>query len=241
MRLHSVRAVLVAACVSLALAATATAKHNSPVRHLRLQVMGLDHGQRFGIDQVYDGLGCHGLNESPGLLISGVPKAAKSLAITIFDPDAPTQSGWWHWLVYDLPPGATQLNEDASRKRTSERPGAPSAQGPNDFGFGSTGYGGVCPPAGSPPHHYRVTLWALKVGSLVRLGAQPGASAALIDYLIEANAIAHRTVTVRYSRLSLTLSKRSWRPTAPQRSGLCGPAPIPAGPQRLEWLVQTLA
>jgi Raf kinase inhibitor-like YbhB/YbcL family protein len=199
-RLRSLLAVLVAACASLGLVATAIAKHGSPVRHLRLQVGGLDHGQRFGIDQVYDQLGCHGGNMSPQLLISGVPKAAESLAITIFDPDAPTQSGWWHWLVYDLPPGTTQLREDASKTGLPGDQEHHPAQGPNDFGFGSNVYGGVCPPAGSPPHHYRVTVWALKVTSLVPLGAKPGASTALIDYLIEANAIAHRTVTVRYGR-----------------------------------------
>jgi len=88
----------------------------------------------------------------------------------MFDPDAPTQSGWWHWLAYDLPTTTTQLKENASK--TGLPQGA--KQGQNDFGFGSTGYGGVCPPAGSPPHPYRVTLWALKVGTLVPLGAQPG-------------------------------------------------------------------
>lgn len=191
----------VALGAALALAAlipaTSVAKHDSPVHHLRLQVGGLNHG-RFGINQVYDKLGCVGGNMSPELLISGVPKAAKSLAITVFDPDAPTQSGWWHWLVYDLPPGTTRLKQDASKTGLPSDPQHHPAQGPNDFG--STVYGGVCPPAGSPPHHYRVTVWALKVVSLAPLGAQAGASAALIDYLIETNAIAHRTVTVRYSR-----------------------------------------
>ena len=195
MRLRSVLAVLTAACVSLGLVATAIAKHGSPVRHLRLQVGGLDHGQRFGIDQVYDQLGCHGGNMSPQLLISGVPKAAKSLAITIFDPDAPTQSGWWHWLVYDLPPGTTEIKEDASKTGLPGDQEHQPKQGPNDFG--SNVYGGVCPPAGSLAHHYRVTIWALKVESLALLGAK-GGSAALIDYLIEGNAIAHRTVIVRY-------------------------------------------
>ena len=196
MRLRSALGVLVAACVSLAPAATAIPNPRPPVRHLGLQVLGLQRGQRFGVDQVYDEWPCHGRNKSPGLRIWGVPKAAKSLAITIFDPDAPTQSGWWHWIAYDLPTTTTQLKEDASK--TGLPHGA--KQGPNDFGFGSARYGGVCPPAGRPPHHYRVTLWALKVGTLVPLGAQHGASAALIDYLIEANAIAHRTVTVLYSR-----------------------------------------
>ena len=198
MRLRSLLAGLVAACVTLALVAAATAKHGATVRHLRLQVGGLDHGQRFGSHQVYDQLGCHGGNMSPQLLISGVPKAAESLAITIFDPDAPTQSGWWHWLVYDLPPGTTELRENASKTGLPGDHKHHPAQGPNDFG--SNVYGGVCPPAGSPAHHYRVTVWALKVTSLAPLGAKSGASAALIDYLIEANAIAHRSVTVRYSR-----------------------------------------
>ena len=178
---------------------TAAARHDSPGHDLRLQVGGLIHG-RFGPNQVYNKLGCAGGNMSPELLISGVPKAAKSLAITVFDPDAPTQSGWWHWLVYDLPPGTARLKEDASKMGLPSDAQHHPAQGPNDFGFGSDVYGGVCPPAGSPPHHYRVTVWAVKLASLASLGAQPGASAALIDYFIEANAIAHRTVTVRYSR-----------------------------------------
>jgi len=173
--------------VVLALAPVAVAR-------LGLQVLGLQPGDRFGPDQVYNGLGCTGRNLSPELRISGVPAQAKSLAITIHDPDAPTQSGWWHWLVYDLPAGTTRLTQGAGAARSSALP-AGARQGPNDFG--ARAYGGVCPPAGDRPHHYRVTLWALKVRTL---GAPSQASAALIDYLIEANAIAHRTVVVRYSR-----------------------------------------
>jgi len=191
MRRVGILAVLSAACVSLVFAATAIAKHRSFNGPLRLQVLGLGPGRRFGLDQVYNGFGCTGKDESPELRITGVPAAAKSLAITIYDPDAPTQSGWWHWLVYDLPPTTMHLAENASV--TGLPQGA--AQGPNDFG--TARYGGVCPAAGSPAHHYRVTVWALNVSAL---GAPSGASAAFISYLIEADTIAQRTVVVKYSR-----------------------------------------
>lgn len=191
MRRRGAFAVFLVVCASLALAATTSAKHRSD-RGLSLQVLGLEHGHRFGLDQVYNSFGCTGKNESPGLHISGVPTpTAKSLAITIFDPDAPTQSGWWHWLVYNLPATPTlDLAENASAAGLPQG----ATQGPNDFG--TSGYGGVCPPQGSPAHHYRVTVWALKD----QLTVPPGSSAALIDYLIETDAIAHRTVIVKYSR-----------------------------------------
>ena len=83
------------------------------IAKLQLHVLGLQRGGRFGIKQVYNGLGCHGRNLSPALRISGVPAGTKSLAVTMFDPDAPTQSGWWQWLAYDLPAGTRQLAEGA--------------------------------------------------------------------------------------------------------------------------------
>jgi Raf kinase inhibitor-like YbhB/YbcL family protein len=183
------RAVL-AVMVSLVVLVVAPAA----MARLGLRVLGLQPGDRFGADQVYNGFGCTGGNLSPALRISNVPAQAKSLAITIHDPDAATQSGWWHWLIYDLPAGTRRLAEGAGSARGSALP-AGAQQGPNDFG--TRAYGGVCPPAGDRPHHYRVTVWALKDR---RLGASTTASAALIDYLIEANAIAHRTVFVRYGR-----------------------------------------
>lgn len=191
MRVRGVPAVLLAAGVSLVLAVPSIAQHSQTGQLMRLQVLGLETGNRFGINQVYNGFGCTGKDESPGLKISGVPTTAKSLAITIFDPDAPTQSGWWHWVAYNLPVTTTGLAENASATGLP----SPAQQGPNDFGM--TGFGGACPPAGSPAHHYRVILWAEKVASI---GAPKGASAALIDYLIEANALAHKTVVVKYGR-----------------------------------------
>ncbi len=177
---------LAATLIALAAAPTAIAK-------LQVRVLSLQPGQRFGSNQVYNGFGCTGRNLSPALHISGVPAHTKSLAVTIHDPDAATQSGWWHWLLYDLPVKTRRLAEGAGSAGGKLPSGA--RQGPNDFG--SRDYGGVCPPAGDRPHRYHVTLWALKVSSLA---APASASAALIDYLIEANAIAHRTVIVRYSR-----------------------------------------
>jgi Raf kinase inhibitor-like YbhB/YbcL family protein len=159
---------------------------------LRLRVLGVAPGHRFAPAQVYSGFGCTGANRSPALRIAGVPAQAKSLAVTIFDPDAATQSGWWHWLVYDLPPSTRLLAENAAATLPAAQ------QGPNDFG--DHGYDGPCPPPGGGVHHYRVTVWALKVRHLSKLGAAPGASAAFLDFLIESNALAHRRVVVRYSR-----------------------------------------
>jgi Raf kinase inhibitor-like YbhB/YbcL family protein len=180
-------AALVAILVALVAAPAAIAK-------LQLRVLGLQPGHRFGISQVYNSFGCTGRNLSPALRISGVPAHTQSLAITIHDPDAATQSGWWHWLLYDLPATTRRLAEGAGSSKGTLLP-AGARQGPNDFG--ALDYGGVCPPAGDHQHRYHVTLWALKVSTLA---VPPGASAALIDYMIEANALAHRTVVVRYSR-----------------------------------------
>jgi Raf kinase inhibitor-like YbhB/YbcL family protein len=161
---------------------------------LRLHVLGLRPDGHFGHNQVYDGLGCKWRNLSPAVRISGAPTRTKSLAITIFDPDVPNQSGRWQRLVYDLPAQTTHLAQGAGATGDARLP-AGARQGPNDYGAHS--YGGPCPPAGTPAHRYRVILWALKVRTL---GGPTDASAALISLLIERDAIAHRTVVVPYGR-----------------------------------------
>ncbi len=93
---------------------------------------------------------CDGKNVSPELHWSGVPQATKSLALTVFDPDARHGAGFWHWVDYGIDPSATGAKEGAAPAGTE---GAQST--------GRTGYTGPCPPPGDAPHHYRFTLYAL--------------------------------------------------------------------------------
>jgi Raf kinase inhibitor-like YbhB/YbcL family protein len=180
-------AIVLAAALALSAAPEAVAK-------LQLHVAGLENGSRFGSDQVFDGFGCSGGNRSPSLRIGGVPAETQSLAVTIHDADAPTQSGWWHWLAYDLPPQTRHLAVGAGAEGGAGLP-AGARQAPNDFG--ARAYGGACPPAGDPPHRYRITAWALRVP---RLDAPAGASAALVDFQIGANDLARDTVVAQYGR-----------------------------------------
>jgi len=96
---------------------------------------------------------CSGENISPALAISGVPQSAKALALIVEDPDAPAGT-FVHWVVYNMPPKTSQI--DAGITPVKTMPGG-GMQGRNDFGH--VGYGGPCPPPGSP-HHYRFRLFA---------------------------------------------------------------------------------
>lgn len=107
---------------------------------------------------VYDGYGCTGDNRSPYLAWSGAPDGTKSFALTMADPDAPHKGGWWHWLVLDIPATASSLAPHAGHEDDSGLPiGARSLKN----SYGKFGYGGPCPPKGSAPHHYQITLYAL--------------------------------------------------------------------------------
>lgn len=142
--------------------------------------------------QVFSGFGCTGDNLSPALAWSGVPDGTKSLALTVYDPDAPTGSGWWHWVVFDIPAGTTALAKGMGKGATLP---VGARQGRNDFGTGD--FGGACPPVGDKPHRYIFTVYALKVPKL-EVGAD--ASAALIGFMINANRLGSATLNARYGR-----------------------------------------
>jgi len=142
----------------------------------------------------YSGFGCNGENRSPQLAWQGAPAGTKSYAITLYDPDAPTGSGWWHWLVVDVPASADGLAANAGSAGDSALP-PPARHVRTDFG--SRGFGGACPPAGDKPHRYQFTVYALKVESL---GLPDDATAAMAGFMIRANALGKASFTVRHGR-----------------------------------------
>lgn len=151
-------------------------------------------GAKLGMEQVFNGFGCQGGNQSPALTWRNAPKGTKSFAITAYDPDAPTGSGWWHWVVYNLPADTSTLPVDAGAADNTKLPKG-AVQGRTDFG--STGFGGACPPPGSRPHRYIFTVHALKVE---KLELPADASAALVGYMIGMNRLQKATITAKYAR-----------------------------------------
>jgi Raf kinase inhibitor-like YbhB/YbcL family protein len=141
--------------------------------------------------QVYNSFGCTGGNVSPQLVWSGAPQGTKSFVLTVFDPDAPTGSGFWHWVVANIPAGTSGLANGASK--TSKMP-AGSLETRTDFG--APGYGGPCPPPGAP-HRYVFTLYALKVD---KLDVTADSSGALVGFNTIANSIGKATFTAKYGR-----------------------------------------
>lgn len=144
---------------------------------------------------VYNGFGCTGDNLSPALSWKNAPKGTKSFALLVHDPDAPTGgAGWWHWVVYDLPASTTSLAQNAGAVDGKNLPEG-AAQQPTDFGV--PGWGGPCPPVGDKPHRYVFTVYALKVD---KLEVPLGATASLVGFLVNANAIGKASLTARYGR-----------------------------------------
>jgi Raf kinase inhibitor-like YbhB/YbcL family protein len=154
----------------------------------------LKPGKMMSSQYEFNSFGCSGENKSPVLEWSGAPAGTKSFAVTMYDPDAPTGSGWWHWLVINIPETTHHLGKDAGAEGNANLPqGATQQKGD----FGKASWGGVCPPVGDKPHHYVFTVYALKVS---KLDVSAEASAALTGYMIHANALGAATFTSLYAR-----------------------------------------
>jgi Raf kinase inhibitor-like YbhB/YbcL family protein len=144
--------------------------------------------------QVFKGFGCEGGNVSPSLAWKNAPTGTKSFAVTVYDPDAPTGSGWWHWVMFNIPADTTSLSAGAGDPASGKAPKG-AVQSRTDFG--KPGYGGPCPPKGDKPHRYIFTVHALKTD---RLDVPDDATAAVGGFMINANAIAKASFTARYGR-----------------------------------------
>ena len=133
-------------------------------------------GSTFANAYILNGFGCSGGNISPELRWENIPAGTKSLALQVYDPDAPTGSGFWHWAVYNIPPTVTGLARGAGNSPSTLPAGAHGGN-TDFFDTGATGvngnYGGPCPPAGDPPHRYIFTLFATSVDDLEAAGGIP--------------------------------------------------------------------
>jgi Raf kinase inhibitor-like YbhB/YbcL family protein len=147
-------------------------------------------------EQVFKGFGCTGDNISPSLNWTGAPEATKSFAITVYDSDAPTGSGWWHWVVFNIPPSTTSVPKNAGDVNAKLMPDG-AIQSRTDFG--TDGYGGPCPPPGDKPHHYHFTVFAVDVDKLPD-AKDDNASAALVGFDLHFHTLGKASFVGTYGR-----------------------------------------
>lgn len=153
-----------------------------------------DIGGQATIQQVANTFGCTGANISPELSWDNVPKGTKSFAVTMYDPDAPTGSGWWHWVAFDIPASTRELVSDAGNVKKHLAPKG-TIQSMTDFG--TIGYGGPCPPPGDKAHTYMITVYALNVA---KLGPDEKANPALVGFNIGAHTIQKASLVMYFGR-----------------------------------------
>jgi Raf kinase inhibitor-like YbhB/YbcL family protein len=138
--------------------------------------------------------GCSGENKSPALKWSGAPQGTRSFAVTVYDPDAPTGSGFWHWFVYNIPANVTELPANAGAQGGAN---LPKGAVMNRIDYGVSAWGGLCPPEGDKPHRYIFTVYALKVD---KLDVPADATAALAGFMTNGSAIGKASFTAKYGR-----------------------------------------
>lgn len=144
--------------------------------------------------QVYSGFGCQGQNVSPRLKWVNAPSGTKSFAVTVYDPDAPTGSGWWHWLIFNISADVSELKSGAGSQQGAQLP-AGSLQSVTDYG--KPGFGGACPPQGDKAHRYIFTVYALDAA---KLELDQHASPALVGFVLNQHSIAKASLISYYQR-----------------------------------------
>lgn len=158
---------------------------------MRLFSQDFNDGDKMPERHVFNGMGYQGDNLSPHLAWDEVPEGTKSFVVTCYDPDAPTGSGWWHWVLANIPADVTVLPQGAG-SGVAELPES-AIQTRTDFG--QTGYGGAAPPQGES-HRYIFSVHALDVETLE---VDEGASGAMVGFNVHFHALASASITVKYA------------------------------------------
>ena len=164
------------------------------VQELTVTSDDIEHGELLPEPHHADSMGMTGGNVSPQLRWSGAPAATQSYAVTAYDPDAPTGSGFWHWVVFDIPASVTELPRGAGG---GDGTGLPSGaiQARNDAG--DLGYLGAAPPPGHGEHRYVFTVHALEVPTL---GLDAGAPPAYVGFNLTFNTLARGSIIAVFGR-----------------------------------------
>lgn len=160
---------------------------------MKLISSDFNHQETLNKKQEFNGFGGSGDNISPQLSWENIPEGTKSFAVTAYDPDAPTGSGFWHWVAFDIPVEVNSLAENIGNP--AEETPFTFTQSHNDFGL--PGYGGACPPEGDKAHPYIFTVHALGVD---KLGIDKDIPNAVARFLIHANSLASASLTGFYQR-----------------------------------------
>ena len=151
-----------------------------------LQSRTLKPGAAIGAEHYWNNFGCTGSNVMPDLSWKNAPAGTKSFAVSFYDKDAPTGSGFWHWMAYDIP--ADTLSLPGGINGGALPAGAVDA----NTDLGKPGFFGPCPPVGRQ-HHYVYTVHALKVD---KLPVEKGASPALVGFFLWQNRLGQATLNV---------------------------------------------
>ncbi len=141
--------------------------------------------------QVFNSFGCTGKNISPQLSWKHAPEGTKSFAITAYDPDAPTGSGWWHWVVFNIDKSVSEIKTGASIQSM------PKSAVESTTSYGSKGFGGACPPEGDKAHRYVFTVYALNTEKIEQ---NADARPELIGFFLNSHAIAKASIMAYYGR-----------------------------------------
>ncbi|HXY94330.1 MAG TPA: YbhB/YbcL family Raf kinase inhibitor-like protein [Acidimicrobiia bacterium] len=165
-----------------------------PVPELTVTSDDIEHEAPLPNPHVADIMGCTGDNLSPHLQWSGAPPETKSFAVTCFDPDAPTGSGFWHWVIFDIPADVNELPRGAGSGDTATLPSG-AIQARNDTG--APGYVGAAPPPGHGQHRYVFAVHALGVPTL---GLDENATPAYVGFNLTHNTLARGTIVCTYER-----------------------------------------
>jgi len=166
-----------------------------PVPSFTLESTDVADGQQMPEAQVFDGWGMTGQNISPQLSWRGFPAETRSFAVTCYDPDAPTGSGFWHMALLDVPVSVTEL---AAGAVSGDLPGLPAGAFCVRNDYGVKAFGGAAPPKGDPPHRYVFAVHALDLDDLASQGVDSDASPAVAGFNVAAHTIARAVLVPVY-------------------------------------------